>query len=124
MAKKLKSTKNKAKDVEGVKKELSIHDRVMILGLLPREGDFVTLKLARDVREKVDFSQAEMKKVNMKSRSQEEGGGLGWNEPKKKTKIGFSSAEMELMKAKVSELDKTKKITTEILPVCEMIRDS
>lgn len=123
-AKKVKASQNKAKDVESTKKELSIHDRLMILGLLPREGDFVTLKLARDIREKVELSQAEMKKHDVKPRSAEDGGGLQWIEPKKKTKIDFSSAEMELLKAKVSELDKTKKIRSEILSLCEMIRGS
>ena len=117
-----KVTQNKAENVEGIVLELGIHDRILMQGLLPKEGDFITIKMVRDICDRVGLSQGEIKKHNVRRR--EDGAGWQWNEPKEKKEFSFSSAEMELLKAKVSELDKTKKISNETLSLCEMIRDN
>lgn len=116
-----KASKNKANDVEGVKMKLGIMDRLaMTSDLLPKEGDIVSLTIARDIRQKVGFQQAEMEKIGMKTR---EGGGLEWKEEGKKKEFSFTNAEKELLKTQVSSLDKQKKITKDLLPMCLMIRE-
>ncbi len=120
MRKKPKATQNKAEDVEGVKMELSIKDRLtMMNSLMPKEGDIISLTISRDVRAKLELSQAEIKRIGLEST---EGGGLKWKEDSTKKKVKFTNAEMEILRTQVNDLDKRKKITSELLSVCLMIR--
>ncbi len=121
----MKSSENKAKDVECVTKEFGIQDRFLALNhLMPTVGNFLTLILAKGIQEKLEFTQAEIKKFEIikKTVSGNENS-FGWKIQKKGVKITFSSAEFELLKTKVSELDKTSKITPELLSLCLMIRE-
>lgn len=43
--------------------ELNVLERLALLEVLPREGDFVTLKLVRKLRESLSFSEAEVKQI-------------------------------------------------------------
>lgn len=129
MAKKLKpkASENKAKDVEGVKMKLDIKDRLMIANaLLPKEGNIITLTLARDIQKKVEFPQAEIKKIGMKTEIDPETkkAGLVWDEKGKKNEFKFTNAECEFLKTQVKDLDNRKKITPGMLSLCLMIRDN
>jgi hypothetical protein len=44
--------------------KLNVIERLALLEVLPREGDFVTLKLVRKLRESLSFSEAEVKEIN------------------------------------------------------------
>ena len=115
-----KATRNKAKDVVGIEKTFKVIDRIGLLGLLPKEANIINMTLAKDIREKVDFTQDEMKKFDMKSRPD---GKLAWKIQKKGVKIKFTGAELELLRSQVDLFDKQNKITAEMLPVCFTIRE-
>ena len=55
--------------------KLSVVDRVCLLGVLPKEGDFATLKLVRKLRESLSFSEEENKLLNFKV----EDGKMSWD---------------------------------------------
>jgi len=115
-----KSSENKAKDVEGVKMELNIKNRLLLTtSLLPREGNIINLTLARDIRQKVELTQAEIKKYGVKPN---ESGGLKWDEKGWMKKVQFTNAEIELLKTQVNNLDKQQKINSELLDLCLKIR--
>ena len=117
----MKVSENKAKDVESLKMELGIKDRlVMINFLLPIEGNIVSLTIARDIHQKVKITQAEMKKHKIVSIGD---GNLKWDEKGQTEKITFTNAEVDLLKEQISILDKQKKITSEILSMCLMLRE-
>ena len=120
--KKLKSTANKAKDVENVKLELFIKDRMAVMGMLPAQGDLITMTLAKDIGTKTELKQEEFKQHNIRVRADGKPG-LMWDIEKKGVSITFSSAEVELLKSRIAELDKKKEITEEMLEVCMLIRD-
>ena len=117
MAKKAKKTVRRKTD--GRKMKLSVKDRVLMSNqLLPKEGDIVTLTIAKDVQDKIRISQDEMKRSGMKANP---AGGLQWDKDFKKV-IEFTNAELELLRKQIGELDTKKKITPEILDVCLMIK--
>lgn len=116
-----KAKKNKAKDVESVKLELTVHKRILLGGMLPKEGNFATMTLAKDIDAKVIFSEDELKKHKIENLPD---GRVKFNSPKKGKKIDFSSAEIQLLKTQVDGLDKTNKITTEQLDLCIQIKNS
>jgi len=120
MAKKVKATQNVAKDVESKIMEFSVKDRLLLAGLLPKEGNIITLILARDIKQKVEISQDEFKKYDFKTI---DNGSVRWQEPKKGFKITFTGAEMELLRTQVDSLDNTEKITDELLTLCLKIRE-
>lgn len=125
MAKNRKNTaKKKAvikKNSDSIKIKLSIGDRISLLGILPKEGDIITLVLAKDIRLKTELSQNELKKCGIKRN--EKGGGLTWKIQKIDKTIIFTNAEITLLKSQIEKLDKSKKITSELLDLCVMIRD-
>ncbi len=117
--KKPKSKNNKAEDVEGVKKKLGVKDRLLVLNeLLPKQGNIIDLTIAKDIRGKVAIGQAEMTKLEMKKTDE----GLKWEDKGQIKTIGFSNAEIELLRTQVADLDKQKKITAELLDLCLLIK--
>ena len=123
MSKKLKSSKNKAEDVETkpVELSLSVKDRLTLSALLPTQSDILTQVLSRDIQAKTRFTQLQMKKLGLKPSP---GGGMTWDaKVETATNIIFTEAEMTLLRAQVDVLDKEKKITPDILSLCLKIRE-
>ena len=48
--------------------QLSVFERIQLQNLLPAEGDFVTLKLIRKLRETLSFSEKEINEIDFKNR--------------------------------------------------------
>lgn len=44
--------------------KLNVLERLALLEVLPKEGDFVTLKLVRKLRESLSFNEAEIKQID------------------------------------------------------------
>jgi len=104
---------------EGIRMKFSVKDRVLMSNqLLPKEGDIVTLSIARDILEKVKLSQDEIKRSGLEVN---EASRLRWKKDFKKV-IEFSKAELELLKKQINDLDTRKKITPELLDLCLMIK--
>ena len=49
-----------------VKMNLQVGERLVLLSILPQEGDFTTLKIVRDLRESLSFSEEEHKTYGFK----------------------------------------------------------
>ena len=87
--------------------ELSVFDRLILLNILPREGDFTTLKIVRKLREDLSFSEDEHKALQFK----QEGGQVQWQQAgdvPKDVPIGEKASDIivEVLK----KLDKEKKL--------------
>ena len=63
--------------------ELGVFDRLILLNILPKEGDFTTLKIVRKLREDLSFTEEEHKALEFKA---EDEGRVVWrteaDEPK------------------------------------------
>jgi hypothetical protein len=121
---KVKASRNKAKDTEGMKIELSIRDRLVLIdSVLPKEGDIVSLTIARDIGRKVELTQAEMGKYKVKTIPSKDGkSSLTWDEKGQKKKIALTNAEIDFLKERVNVLDKQKKVTSDMLSLCLIVR--
>jgi len=47
--------------------KLEILERLVLMSILPREGDFITLKLVRKLREALSFSEKEIAEIDFKN---------------------------------------------------------
>ncbi len=54
--------------------ELSVFERLILLNVLPREGDFTTLKIVRKLREDLSFTEEEHKVLQF----QQDGTQMQW----------------------------------------------
>jgi len=80
--------------------QLTVLERLLLLNLLPKEGDFTTIKLVRQAREALSFNEEEHKKLNFR----QEGDQTIWNPVNimKEVKLG------DLMVEKITEALKKK----------------
>ena len=87
--------------------ELSVFDRLILLNILPEEGDFTTLKIVRNLREDLSFSEAEHKALQFK----QDGDNIKWKTEADITKeIDFKPKAMELICKSLTDLNNNKKL--------------
>ncbi len=105
---------------------LAVVDRMRMSDLYPQETDMTERAVTRDIMEKVDISQAEMKKLGMKAAKMPDGKmGWAWDVRKDtKIKVNFTRAEGQFLKRRVEEMHEKKKIKDEHYDVCVKIREA
>jgi hypothetical protein len=89
----------------------------MVLNLLPKEGNFLTVKIVHDLRMALGFDEHELSALNF--RLTEDGKGQMWDDvvPPKAVEIGDKAA--EVVKQGIASLDKSGKLSEEYLPICD-----
>ncbi len=105
---------------------LTVIERIRITDLFPDEEDIQTRVIARDVADKVEIGQDEMKAIEMKpAQMPDRTMGWTWNQKKAKNKkILFTRAEGQFLKKQVQERDASKKVKDEQLDVCLKIQEA
>ena len=97
--------------------ELSVHDRLLLLNLLPKEGDLTSIRIVRQLRESLSFSEEDHKTLHMEQFEDEQTHQmmLRWNQefPAKEVSIG-PKAQL-LIGDQLKALDSAKKLTEEFL---------
>ena len=90
-----------------MKVKLTIGERIRTGGLLPAESDFSTLKIIRDLKLDLSFSEAEIKKNNIRTRTVEGNQFTEWANADKTTEINFGEIAhkivVDVLKAKSEE---------------------
>ena len=87
---------------------LSVHDRLILLNLLPKEGDLTTLRIVRDLGSSLGFSEEEHKTLSLK----QTGGEISWNtEVDSGTEIEIGITASGLLLSAMQTLDKAEKLT-------------
>ncbi len=110
----------KSTKVESIEKALTIKDRFALLGILPKQGDIITMMMIRDLEIKMLMTQAEKEEHNFRKSP---GGGWTWDSPNKRKSFTFSIAEMEVIRTQITDLDKQKKVSTDLLDFCILMRE-
>jgi len=91
-----------------MKTDLNVIERLTVMDLLPKEGSFVTLKLIRNLLEKIGFTGEELVEYELK----QEGNLASWNI--EKGKVGkpfeFGKKEEEVIASSLRKLDEEKKL--------------
>ncbi len=98
---------------------LSMKNRFVLLGLLPPQGDFVTLRIVRELRERLAPSEQECAKLNI----QTEGDKVKWDDKAEnddKPNISIGPRAFVLIQDSLKKLDEDKKLTLDHLPLYEL----
>ena len=93
-------------------KKLNIIERISLLSILPSVGNFVTLKVVRQLREMLSFSEDEIKEYEIKEIKTNGGSVLSWNVDKanEEKEFEFGDIATEMIITSLSELNKNKKL--------------
>lgn len=99
--------------------KLLVHERLNLMGILPQEGDFTTLKIVRELRESLSFTEEEHAELNF----QQEGESIKWTMPEdaemlnKEIEIGKKAE--GIIVAALEKLNEDKKLTEQFFSLYE-----
>ena len=94
--------------------KLSVADRLTLLNVLPKEGDYTTLKIVRKLRDDLSFSEEEHKILQF----QKDGEMVRWNDMED-TEIDIGEKATDVIQQAFKELDKQGKLHMEYLDLYE-----
>jgi hypothetical protein len=95
--------------------KLSVGDRLILLGVIPLQGDFTTLKIIRNMREDLSFSEEEHKKLNFR----QEGEMTYWEEELEDKEINFGEKATDIIVDAFKKLSNEKKLRIEHMELYE-----
>jgi hypothetical protein len=96
--------------------KLSVKERMQVLSILPKEGDFVTLRIVRDMQKDLSFSEKEIKELDLKAVD----GKYGWKPDKDTNKdIPIGDKANDIITGELKKLDKEKKLKLEMFNLYE-----
>ena len=100
-----------------MKVQLTLGERFAVLGILPNEGTFATLKIIRKLREQLSLTEDEIKEYNVR----QEENNLMWDASKALDEKEFEFGEFseDLIVKKLKEIDKDEKLTEQQYPIYE-----
>lgn len=97
--------------------ELNITERLLLAGLLPKQGDILTLRVVQDLRKALSFSEEEHAALGFK----QDGDKLEWNsETDIPVEIPVGPKAQEIVAARLKELDEAEKLEMNLLPLYEL----
>lgn len=100
--------------------KLNVQDRLILLTVLPKEGNFTNLKLLRVAKEELSFTEAENVALNFREVGEGSSRKLIWNTDKVPDKeIELGKVVTGLVEKELQRLDKTGKLTMDHLPIYE-----
>jgi hypothetical protein len=96
---------------------LTVGERIRLLTILPDQGDLTTIRIVRQLRESLSFSEEEHAEYGITL----DGGMIHWRTEAdaagKNIVIGPKAT--DVIRAKLAELDKAKKLTEAHLSLCD-----
>ena len=95
---------------------LGVKDRIVLLGILPAEGNLTTIKIVRELREALSFSEAEHADLQMT----QDGDRLTWREPETPRPVEIGAKGQEIIRSALEKLDQEKKLKEDHLGLCEL----
>ncbi len=88
--------------------ELNVFDRLILLNILPKEGDYTTLKIVRKMREDLSFTEDEHKSLDFK----QDEGNIRWQSEADKPKIiTFGEKATDIIGITLKKLNSDKILT-------------
>lgn len=95
---------------------LSVYDRLMLLNILPKEGDFTTLKIVRTLRDNLSFSEEEHAALQFKR----EGNSTFWRDDVEVNKdVAIGEKATDIIVDALKALNKAKKLTEQHIDLYE-----
>ena len=98
--------------------KLSVKDRLVLINILPAQGDFKTMKYLRKYREALSFSEEEQEALNFKN--DEKTGLVNWEAEKVDDKeIVAKKPVAKVIRETLEKLDKDEKLTSDTMDLYE-----
>jgi len=94
---------------------LSVGDRLILLGVIPQQGDFTTLKIVRNMRDELSFSEEEHKILKIR----QEGEMMFWEEGLEDKEINFGEKATDIIVDAFKKLNDQKKLRIEQMELYE-----
>lgn len=91
---------------EKLEVELAISDRFALLAILPKEGNFATLKIVRKLREQLSLTEQEIKEYNV----QQVGDQITWSNGMKTATMAFGDFAVDMIQKALKKLNDTEKL--------------
>ncbi|KKL71579.1 hypothetical protein LCGC14_2093500 [marine sediment metagenome] len=91
--------------------KLTVEERIVAIEILPKEGDFLTLKILRELREALGLNEQEKKKFGIKVVSQRNGtADISW-EVNGEAEVLLTEDKLELIRLPLRALEGQKILT-------------
>jgi len=102
--------------------KVGVFDRLILLNILPKEGDFMSLKIVRKMREDLSFSEEEHKALQFK----QDEGNIQWKQEADLPKeIHFGEKAKDIIVEVLKKLNDDKKLTDQHFSLyCKFIGES
>jgi len=95
---------------------LNVIERGTILSILPKEGNFITLRLIRDLASKVGLSAQEITDFEIVTTENR----TTWNmKGAAPTELEFVESEVDIIKKQLKDLNEKQKLTSEMFTLYE-----
>lgn len=94
----------------------TIKDKILLGGILPKEGTLLTQVLCRDIKEKLTLTPDEVKDSGLESKEDR----TTWNK-NIEVKIQFTTDELDLLKSSAAQIDKDNQVNDDNLDLIEKL---
>lgn len=96
--------------------KLNVKDRILLLNVLPKEGNFVTLKITRKLEESLSFAEEEVKKYQFVTKENR----VTWDlNAEQESDIEIGEKATDIIVDALKKLNEGNKLTNEYLDVYE-----
>ena len=95
--------------------KFNVSARLRLLGILPEQGNLLTLKIVRELREALSFSEKEHKDMNIVFKDDR----ITWSDKAKDKTIKFGDQGKELVEKRLRELNDKDELTLPDLDLWE-----
>ncbi len=100
--------------------QLSVHDRLILLNLLPSEGDLTTLRIVRDLAQDLGFSDEEHQELGLVN----DGNVINWEKENEKPKdVKFGKSALTIVRDQFAQLDRQSKLTLSHLDTYDKFKE-
>jgi len=102
--------------------KLEVHERLSLMGILPKEGDYGALKTIRRAREMISFTPEELTFYQLKTEIKDGKPSTSWNSQKAKEQIKdipIDEYTTSVIRDKLADLNKRGKLTDETFSLYE-----
>lgn len=102
--------------------ELDIAERFALLGILPQQGNVITLRIIRELQNQLSFTEEELKHYNVQSHANPDGGARVTWTPELSTEvkdIAIGEAATGVIKEQLTKLNAQNQLHVSMLPLYE-----
>jgi len=99
--------------------ELQVEDRILLLSILPDQGTFLTVKMVRGMRDRLEFTADELATLNFDQSDDR----LTWDTPDDEpvvVNVAFKKLERDIVYDALKELDEAGELKWQHLRLCEL----